>query len=103
MEDFPRLLRHFGPSPTSVNNWNRFHARCNGRVISLQRCVGNPDTFPGAIDQAMTDLQDPIDRGRPITGGVTGDSVPVPRLSLIHISEPTRRTPISYAVFCLKK
>src|SRR5665647_96338 len=29
---------------------------------------------------------------------------PVPdALSLIHISEPTRRTPISYAVFCLKK
>src|SRR5665647_2962502 len=27
----------------------------------------------------------------------------IPRLSLIHISEPTRRTPISYAVFCLKK
>ena len=24
-----------------------------------------------------------------------------PHLSLIHISEPTRRTPISYAVFCL--
>src|SRR5664279_4784061 len=24
-------------------------------------------------------------------------------LSLIHISEPTRRTPISYAVFCLNK
>ena len=24
-------------------------------------------------------------------------------LSLIHIFEPTRRTPISYAVFCLKK
>ncbi|GLP15711.1 hypothetical protein HpBGD68_15060 [Helicobacter pylori] len=24
-------------------------------------------------------------------------------LSLIHIPEPTRRTPISYAVFCLKK
>src|SRR5665647_3719918 len=30
------------------------------------------------------------------------DSSPFP-LSLIHISEPTRRTPISYAVFCLKK
>src|SRR5680860_1509840 len=27
----------------------------------------------------------------------------VVHLSLIHISEPTRRTPISYAVFCLKK
>ena len=31
---------------------------------------------------------------------VTGE---VHNLSLIHISEPTRRTPISYAVFCLKK
>src|SRR5664279_6254154 len=29
--------------------------------------------------------------------------VPDSPLSLIHISEPTRRTPISYAVFCLKK
>ena len=27
----------------------------------------------------------------------------IENLSLIHISEPTRRTPISYAVFCLKK
>ena len=27
----------------------------------------------------------------------------ISQLSLIHISEPTRRTPISYAVFCLKK
>src|SRR5680860_1819988 len=31
-----------------------------------------------------------------VGAGVTGF------LSLIHISEPTRRTPISYAVFCLK-
>ena len=29
------------------------------------------------------------------------DGVVHPSLSLIHISEPTRRTPISYAVFCL--
>ena len=32
---------------------------------------------------------------------VTG--VPLMYLSLIHISEPTRRYAISYAVFCLKK
>src|SRR5665647_2424144 len=32
-----------------------------------------------------------------------GDPRWVLKLSLIHISEPTRRTPISYAVFCLKK
>src|SRR5664279_5314578 len=30
-------------------------------------------------------------------------SYSIKHLSLIHISEPTRRTPISYAVFCLKK
>ena len=30
-------------------------------------------------------------------------TVPVPALSLIHISEPTRQAEISYAVFCLKK
>src|SRR5665647_3768937 len=30
-------------------------------------------------------------------------STDAPGISLIHISEPTRRTPISYAVFCLKK
>ena len=32
-----------------------------------------------------------------------GQSAEGYNLSLIHISEPTRRTPISYAVFCLKK
>ena len=35
--------------------------------------------------------------------GSTTTSGVVTYLSLIHISEPTRRTPISYAVFCLKK
>src|SRR5450756_1325567 len=34
---------------------------------------------------------------------LTGESVPVRKLSLIHISEPTRLGMISYAVFCLKK
>ena len=53
-----------------------------------------------------------------VFGGVTGGAALVAKLtplsasafssganilSLIHISEPTRRTPISYAVFCLKK
>src|SRR5680860_189346 len=34
---------------------------------------------------------------------INADKTLVGALSLIHISEPTRRTPISYAVFCLKK
>ena len=42
--------------------------------------------FNGCVDMEEEDL------GLPPAG-----------LSLIHISEPTRRTPISYAVFCLKK
>src|SRR5665647_3538173 len=41
--------------------------------------------------------------GLPATGQPPIDGVMVLDLSLIHISEPTRRTPISYAVFCLKK
>src|SRR5664279_1617302 len=36
-------------------------------------------------------------------GGSFGVVTKLTLLSLIHISEPTRRTPISYAVFCLKK
>src|SRR5664279_3847041 len=35
--------------------------------------------------------------------GWMNESCSTGKLSLIHISEPTRRTPISYAVFCLKK
>ena len=42
-----------------------------------------------------------VDEVKKLAGG--DGSGRVQRLSLIHISEPTRRTPISYAVFCLKK
>src|SRR5665647_3782895 len=41
--------------------------------------------------------------GKNETTDVKVDPERVYTLSLIHISEPTRRTPISYAVFCLKK
>src|SRR5680860_625127 len=47
--------------------------------------------------------------GAKLTGENTKNGIPTINrdslfiLSLIHISEPTRRTPISYAVFCLKK
>ena len=38
-----------------------------------------------------------------LVGAVAKNLSAAEELSLIHISEPTRRTPISYAVFCLKK
>src|SRR5680860_916776 len=44
-----------------------------------------------------------IGAGGDIGAPETGHDGSVQVLSLIHISEPTRRTPISYAVFCLKK
>src|SRR5665647_1941676 len=37
------------------------------------------------------------------SNSTSGGNMEAYYLSLIHISEPTRRTPISYAVFCLKK
>src|SRR5680860_89202 len=45
------------------------------------------------IDRALPDVRDGL---KPVHRRIL-------YLSLIHISEPTRRTPISYAVFCLKK
>src|SRR5665647_3539320 len=49
-------------------------------------------------------LWQPVHERCPCVGPRDGRAVATPyALSLIHISEPTRRTPISYAGFCLKK
>ena len=58
----------------------------------LTQRVLNPQTVPQRRILRQTDLV----KG---TGGGEG----VGDLALIQISEPTRRTPISYAVFCLNK
>ncbi len=44
-------------------------------------------------------------RGRALAAGVSAATVDavLPALSLIHISEPTSRTPNPYAALCLKK
>ena len=41
--------------------------------------------------------------GKSVFGGIAIGKIMVYELSLIHISEPTRHSLISYAVFCLKK
>src|SRR5680860_1154948 len=72
--------------------------------------VKYPRTFhlpwsPGATadDRTMADPDDAFGGAEVVvTEKVDGECTTL-YLSLIHISEPTRRTPISYAVFCLKK
>src|SRR5665647_3856397 len=61
-----------------------------GFIINA-KVVVNSASYEGARAATMSD--DPE----------SGAAQAVLDLSLIHISEPTRRTPISYAVFCLKK
>ena len=67
----------------------------------------DPDEVRYALEQTDAINSLLIKNGSPRFGGVEGVSQLAARavkgLSLIHISEPTRRTPISYAVFCLKK
>ena len=49
------------------------------------------------LDEKLQQLMNKLEADSSVKTGMTLN------LSLIHISEPTRRTPISYAVFCLKK
>src|SRR5664279_3438687 len=63
-----------------------------GAMLSAGRELGSE--FRGSHENIATLLPSPSPRF--LLPDCTGHS-----LSLIHISEPTRRTPISYAVFCL--
>src|SRR5665647_3611025 len=69
-------------------------ADCDGKSAQANRSTSEPATQGlqhGTIESVETAVID-VEQGE---GRMC--------LSLIHISEPTRRTPISYAVFCLKK
>src|SRR5680860_1678981 len=67
--------------------------------LGQKRASGDPYiTHPLAVADTLITWGMDIDS---VLSGVLHDTVE--DLSLIHISEPTRRTPISYAVFCLKK
>src|SRR5680860_390851 len=77
------------PTPRST----RGRTRPPGRSYSHSKCPGH---------------QAPCHGNQGVIHRVGGKQSPRAKsvresLSLIHISEPTRRTPISYAVFCLKK
>ena len=76
----------------NISNFHDFNFYAKWKLLSNEAALANiikreinDDGFLSDILIAKDKLLTPID------------------LSLIHISEPTRRTPISYAVFCLKK
>ena len=63
--------------------------------------IAHMDTAPDASGENVNPILHENYDGNDVTLPATG--MVMKTLSLIHISEPTRRTPISYAVFCLKK
>src|SRR5680860_248807 len=69
------------------------------KVLEFNCRLGDPET-QAILPTLDSDLLELIVA---CIDGTTSDVAPRWNLSLIHISEPTRRTPISYAVFCLKK
>src|SRR5665647_1954797 len=74
------------------------HARIHFRLI---KTVGAASVVLSLIKSDIRSFQQFGDFGRIVWRDRNADADV--HLSLIHISEPTRRTPISYAVFCLKK
>ena len=70
---------------------------CHTRTVDMPSVVKEADIVIVAAGRAGV-----VDDSYVRAGQVIID-VGINVLSLIHISEPTRRTPISYAVFCLKK
>src|SRR5665647_470394 len=87
------------PAKKSMSKKNRMHEK-NKKMNSEMQNGANTNsmndkpigTTNGVSNNGSTD---DTKAGKPINGTTTGTN-----LSLIHISEPTRRTPISYAVFC---
>src|SRR5665647_3525080 len=81
--------------------------------VTIHRTTAELDAGPIAAQEAFDvgpddDAGAVYARSAEIAARLIGNVLPAPAfqpqqevLSLIHISEPTRRTPISYAVFCL--
>src|SRR5678810_1351851 len=56
---------------------------------------------PQEVDQIVNQQAEAAEKPKPKFSYAAGETVRI-KLSLIHISEPTRQAEISYAVFCLK-
>src|SRR5680860_327074 len=99
-----------------LKNQNPLEPQDNGEFISqlaqfssleeMQKLSGTVEDVVGQFRSSQA-LQASAMVGKTVLApsevGILGAAGEISGLSLIHISEPTRRTPISYAVFCLKK
>src|SRR5664279_6384323 len=106
MSDSVTALENEAASPTLMSakvNSITAPSSLHRKRFSAQEASG--DNHPLHFGRALIELRNlgiaisPLDR---VTFRVSISTVDLD-LSLIHISEPTRRTPSSYAVFCLKK
>src|SRR5665647_632136 len=76
----------------------RFREPIRHNVRIFKMGMANHTVFTGQLP-GETHMHDKESHGKPVEQLVTDFRTHL-ELSLIHISEPTRRTPISYAVFC---
>ena len=93
---FTDTFRYFYPDTEQIYSWWSYRFRAREKNAGWR------------IDYFITSkrMNDKLTGAKIHTDVFGSDHCPVELdidLSLIHISEPTRRTPISYAVFCLKK
>src|SRR5680860_1797415 len=87
---------------TSISQ-GRFPHKIRGSVVTQRRRCGTPSCrCAEGIELHESTVLSYSEGGRNRTVMLAAQEIDLV-LSLIHISEPTRRTPISYAVFCLKK
>src|SRR5665647_1044585 len=77
--------------------------RCACNRCACNRCASSAPTTAGSAAGGATAVGAGTGGHRRSRGCPNRTAGDARLLSLIHISEPTRRTPISYAVFCLKK
>src|SRR5665647_3810744 len=74
----------------------------NADLMKVLAATGTFRVLHTALDTCLTAIKEGKECELPKIV-MTAEKATINELSLIHISEPTRRTPISYAVFCLKK
>ena len=96
-----------GATVTSTTNFVAWGEAASGDLV-LEPGMWSLDNFGDKAiclihDSAVFEWNSAASNAETIRASIISGAPTASRLSLIHISEPTRRTPISYAVFCLKK